>query len=67
MPIGTRVQRVIDELVESGAASAVVHVLVEQGKIDYDTRLVELWPEFGAHRKEAVTVRHVLTHSTGRP
>ena len=26
----------------------------------YDTPVVELWPEFGAHGKEGVTVRHVL-------
>jgi CubicO group peptidase (beta-lactamase class C family) len=28
---------------------------------------VELWPEFRAHGKHTVTVRHVLTHSAGVP
>ena len=50
-----------------GAASTVAHVLAERGLFSYDTRVVELWPEFGAHRKEAVTVRHVLNHSAGVP
>lgn len=50
-----------------GAAAAVAHVLAERGAFGYDTRVVELWPEFGAHGKDAVTVRHVLTHSAGVP
>jgi CubicO group peptidase (beta-lactamase class C family) len=50
-----------------GAASTVAHVLAERGLFGYDTPVVELWPEFGAHGKEAVTVRHVLNHSAGVP
>jgi CubicO group peptidase (beta-lactamase class C family) len=50
-----------------GVASTVAHVLVERGAFSYDTPVVELWPEFGAHGKEGVTVRHALTHSAGVP
>jgi CubicO group peptidase (beta-lactamase class C family) len=50
-----------------GVTATVVHVLVERGVFDYDTRVAELWPEFGAHGKENATVRHVLTHSVGIP
>lgn len=50
-----------------GAIATVAHVLVERGLFDYDTRIVELWPEFGAHGKEAANVRHVLTHTVGVP
>jgi CubicO group peptidase (beta-lactamase class C family) len=50
-----------------GAASTVAHVLAERGLFGYDTPVVELWPEFGAHGKEAVTVRHVLNNSAGVP
>jgi CubicO group peptidase (beta-lactamase class C family) len=50
-----------------GAASAVVHVLAERGLFTYDTPVVELWPEFGAHRKQSVTLRHVLNHTAGVP
>jgi CubicO group peptidase (beta-lactamase class C family) len=50
-----------------GATSTVAHVLAERGVLSYDTRVVELWPEFGANGKETTTIRHVLTHSAGVP
>jgi CubicO group peptidase (beta-lactamase class C family) len=50
-----------------GVASTVVHVLAERGALDYDMRIVELWPEFGAHGKEIATVRHALSQSLGVP
>ena len=50
-----------------GVTSTVAHVLVERGALDYDTPIVELWPEFGAHGKENATLRHVLTHTVGVP
>src|SRR5215216_5069972 len=50
-----------------GVAATVVHVLAERGVLDYDTRIVELWPEFGAHGKESATVRHALSQSAGVP
>ena len=53
--------------VGKGATSTVAHVLVERGLFGYDTPVVELWPEFGAHGKESATVRHVLTHTVGVP
>ena len=53
--------------VGKGAASTVVHVLAERGLFTYDTPVVELWPEFGAHGKQSVTVRQVLNHTAGVP
>jgi CubicO group peptidase (beta-lactamase class C family) len=50
-----------------GVAATVVHVLAERGVLDYDTPIVELWREFGAHGKETATVRHVLSQSVGVP
>jgi CubicO group peptidase (beta-lactamase class C family) len=50
-----------------GVAATVVHVLAERGVLDYDTRIVELWPEFGANGKERATVRHALSQSAGVP
>jgi CubicO group peptidase (beta-lactamase class C family) len=50
-----------------GVAATVVHVLAERGALDYDTRIVELWPEFGAHGKDRATVRHALSQSVGVP
>ncbi|PXX56462.1 CubicO group peptidase (beta-lactamase class C family) [Nocardia tenerifensis] len=45
----------------------IAHLLVKSGAVEYDTALVELWPEFGAHGKATATLRHVLTHSVGVP
>ncbi len=53
--------------VVKAAAATIVHVLVERGLFGYDTRIVELWPEFGAHGKQSVTMRHVLNHTAGVP
>jgi CubicO group peptidase (beta-lactamase class C family) len=50
-----------------GVAATVVHVLAERGLFTYDTRIVELWPEFGAHGKEKTTIRHALSQSAGVP
>jgi CubicO group peptidase (beta-lactamase class C family) len=50
-----------------GVASTVVHVLAERRALDYDMRIVELWPEFGAQGKEKATIRHALSQSVGVP
>jgi CubicO group peptidase (beta-lactamase class C family) len=50
-----------------GAASTLAHMLVERGLFGYDTKVAEVWPEFAAHGKGAVTVRHVLNHTAGVP
>ncbi|MGW0191823.1 serine hydrolase domain-containing protein [Nonomuraea sp. NPDC003201] len=50
-----------------GATATVAHVLAERGLFGYDTPVAELWPEFGRHGKQGVTVRHVLSHTAGVP
>jgi CubicO group peptidase (beta-lactamase class C family) len=50
-----------------GAAATLAHILAERGLFGYDTPLVDLWPEFGAHGKQKVTVRHILSHTAGVP
>jgi CubicO group peptidase (beta-lactamase class C family) len=50
-----------------GAATSVAHVLVDRGEIGYEQRLADVWPEFGAHGKNAVTLRDVLVHAAGVP
>ncbi|WP_238005323.1 serine hydrolase domain-containing protein [Dactylosporangium sp. AC04546] len=50
-----------------GVASTVLHRLAADGILEYDTPVVDLWPEFGANGKERTTVRDVLTHSAGVP
>src|ERR1700722_509278 len=50
-----------------GIATSVAHVLVERGELDYDMRVIDVWPEFGSHGKDKVTLRHVLLHTAGVP
>jgi CubicO group peptidase (beta-lactamase class C family) len=50
-----------------GVTSTVAHVLAERGLFGYDTPIVELWPEFGAHGKDSATIRHALSQSAGVP
>jgi CubicO group peptidase (beta-lactamase class C family) len=50
-----------------GVAATVIHLLVERGLLTYDTPLASVWPEFGAHGKQAITIRHMLTHTAGIP
>ena len=50
-----------------GVASSVAHVLVQRGELGYDMRAADVWPEFGSHGKDKVTLRHVLLHTAGVP
>jgi len=47
--------------------TSVVLVLVRDGKLQLDDRLVSLLPEFTGGGREDVTVEHILTHSSGLP
>ena len=46
----------------TGLAAAVA---VSQGLFSYDQRVVEVWPEFGAHGKAAVTIGELLSEQAG--
>jgi CubicO group peptidase (beta-lactamase class C family) len=48
-----------------GAVAVLVQMLVEAGVLDLDTPIAAWWPEFAAEGKEAITLGHVLTHSSG--
>ena len=39
--------------------------LWEQGKVDFESPVASYVPEFASGGKEAITVRHLLTHTTG--
>ncbi len=45
--------------------SLAVLELVDEGRIDLDDPVAKHLPAFGARGKETVTVRHLLTHSSG--
>jgi CubicO group peptidase (beta-lactamase class C family) len=48
-----------------GVTATLLHQLVEAGKLNYDDPVVRYWPEFGAHGKDKITVRDLLTHRAG--
>jgi CubicO group peptidase (beta-lactamase class C family) len=49
------------------ATAPAVLMLAEEGRIDVDAPLVRYFPECGNGGKEAITIRHLLTHSSGLP
>ncbi|MET9215327.1 MULTISPECIES: serine hydrolase domain-containing protein [unclassified Nocardia] len=40
-------------------------LLVDRGDLDLDARVAAYWPEFAANGKDAVLVRHLLSHTSG--
>ncbi|MEV7608579.1 serine hydrolase domain-containing protein [Microbacterium sp. NPDC089320] len=44
-----------------------IGLLIERGLLDLDERVAHYWPEFAARRKDAVTVRQLLSHQAGVP
>ena len=50
-----------------GVAALVMAMLHDQGRIDYDAPLAALWPAFGVHGKDKVTIAQTLAHQAGVP
>lgn len=48
-----------------GVLSTLLHILIDQGKADYDDAIASHWPEFAANGKEAITIRQALCHEAG--
>jgi CubicO group peptidase (beta-lactamase class C family) len=51
--------------VTKAVLATTLHIQAERGLIDYNARVTDYWPEYGANGKEATTVRDVLTHRSG--
>ena len=47
--------------------SAAAWVLLEEGRLRIDERVVDIIPEFGTYGKEVVTVEQLFTHTAGFP
>ncbi len=45
--------------------AAVVLMLVDEGKLSLDDKVVDYIPLFGKYNKSYITIRHCLTHQTG--
>lgn len=48
-----------------GAAVLTIQALVEQQAIDLEAPISSYWPEFGVGGKASITIRQVLTHTSG--
>jgi CubicO group peptidase (beta-lactamase class C family) len=51
--------------VSKAVTATAVHIQAERGLIDYDAPIARYWPEFAQAGKAGVTVRHVLSHTSG--
>ncbi len=49
------------------ATAPSVLLLAEAGKLDLEAPVMRYFPECGGNGKDAMTVRHLLTHSSGLP
>lgn len=49
------------------ATALCLHMLVDQGKVSYETPVGEIWPEFASAGKEATTVGMMLSHTSPVP
>jgi uncharacterized protein YbbC (DUF1343 family)/CubicO group peptidase (beta-lactamase class C family) len=47
------------------ATTPSIMLLVERGRIDLDAPVTTYFPEFGQNDKAAVTIRHLMTHTSG--
>ena len=47
------------------ATAPSILLLHEDGKLDLDAKLVDYFPECAGGGKEAITIRHLLTHTSG--
>ncbi|MFX1739178.1 DUF1343 domain-containing protein [Paraburkholderia sp. A1RI_3L] len=49
------------------ATTTAVMQLVERGRLELDQPVAHYWPAFAAGGKDAITVRQLLTHTSGLP
>jgi uncharacterized protein YbbC (DUF1343 family) len=47
------------------ATATSIMVLIDQGKISLDATAATYWPEFSGNGKERITIRQLLTHTSG--
>lgn len=57
----------IASLTKVVATTPAIMQLVEQGKIALDAPVAHYWPEFAVNGKDKVTIRELLTHTSGLP
>ncbi len=48
-----------------GVVSLAIAVMVSDELLDYEKPVIEYWPEFGAERKQSISVAQLLSHQAG--
>ena len=43
-----------------GITATAMHILAERRLIEYDDAIADYWPEFAAHGKSNITIRHLM-------
>jgi uncharacterized protein YbbC (DUF1343 family) len=49
------------------ATATAIMLLIERGKLQLTDRVASHLPEFGKHGKDAITIEHLLLHTSGLP
>ena len=53
--------------VGKGVVALAVNLLATRGQIELEAPVARYWPAYGSNGKQAITVRHVLSHRAGVP
>ena len=66
-PLPMTVDAIFDlaSLTKPIATASSVMKLVELGKLKFDDKVSTHWPEFAANDKDAITIEHLLKHTSG--
>lgn len=54
-------------LTKAVVTATAIMILIDQGKLHLQQRVVDILPEFAAHNKHDVRIVHLLTHTSGLP
>ncbi|RKY47842.1 MAG: hypothetical protein DRP91_06945 [Candidatus Neomarinimicrobiota bacterium] len=65
----TRLNTIYDlaSLTKPIATTSAVMILYDRGMLKLDDRVCKYIPEFSSNNKKSITIRHLLTHSSGLP
>ncbi len=66
-PMATGTVFDIASITKPVATALCLLVLLEQGRVGLEDRVGEYFPEFAAPDKQGITLRHLLTHTSGLP
>ncbi|HEV2139556.1 MAG TPA: serine hydrolase domain-containing protein [Candidatus Dormibacteraeota bacterium] len=66
---GTYTDRTLQVVMSStkGVVAVAAHMLAQEGRLDFDARVTDYWPEFAAEGKQDVRVRWLFSHRAGLP